>query len=1097
MAALFYLHVKDFEKARQCLKRSLESAPREKSLAESESRSFKLIPGSPTSFAYSVMGWVDLLSGSELYASKSISWFDKVLESDPRDLDALFGRMFYLRLQRRQPTPALDITSQIIVYFPNFVPAYIERMYILLEMGAWDQVTESAQRLSSISPENIDATTSLCLVELYLDPEEIKYKVELGYIQFLSGNLKQAKECFEVAGKKDSNNQLAIQGVYDGLLNLIGTGLIRCLIYTGDITAAEEQLEFYEALCATGSSGDIPLTLIAASEILEELLKVTPGVMEALYYQARVKYLMGDPILSQNIALKCLRLDPSFVKAIQSLEMALSYNFEVRQMLIFHLLKAKALKLQGQYEDSLKVLQHAATLPVVRELSEDDARRPKYNISEISITQSEHVDLYLELADIHTKLKNAVSWSRGKSSKTLQHEAAKAIEDALRRFRGTKEMPKIILANAELLLSSGEVDAALKILGEITPDQDIFIEARKKMANVYLQYKNDRKAYAKCYSEIIDQIESAEAYLLLGDAFMNIQEPKKAIEVYKKALDTSPGDISVACKLGKAFVRVHDYEKAIKYYENALSRDSSGSPALRYDLAELYYKLKNFEDAERVALEAIESREGLDNLLSDLDVRCYKLLAKIYLGLNALDKALQTLQKAKNLQFRLLAKSNGSIENTNQKIMASDICYDIAELYIKHLKDFGKAVEYYNEAIQNYSMHSKSLLALAKIYIQQGDINAAQNQCTALLRLDPSNEDATIMIADIMFRKNSFSSALFHFRQLLDKNPTNYRALKQLIEMMRRAGKLEEAEKFFESAEKASSKSNLHAGYHFCKGLYLSSAYKRYTNSPNEALKEFNACRRDTEWGEESLSNMIEIFLNPDNETLGGDALETVNDDSASPPIEKAESDVLAILTADKLIKELPTTTNSTKRQIYECYALMATKQKADIEKALGSFTEILTEQKEHVPALLPPRARNQLKRVAKMEWVQEFESDFEKAWLLLADIHIQGGKYDLATELLKKVLAQNKSCAKAWEYLGFIMEKEASYKDAAENYENSWKLERESNPSIGYKLAFNYLKAKRNVEAIEVCHKILQMYPDYPKIRKEVLEKARSLLRI
>ena len=47
-----------------------------------------------------------------------------------------------------------------------------------------------------------------------------------------------------------------------------------------------------------------------------------------------------------------------------------------------------------------------------------------------------------------------------------------------------------------------------------------------------------------------------------------------------------------------------------------------------------------------------------------------------------------------------------------------------------------------------------------------------------------------------------------------------------------------------------------------------------------------------------------------------------------------------------------------------------------------------------------------------------------------------------------------------------------------------------------GYKLAFNYLKARRYVDTIDVCHKVLQNNPSYPKIRKDILEKARQLLR-
>lgn len=48
----------------------------------------------------------------------------------------------------------------------------------------------------------------------------------------------------------------------------------------------------------------------------------------------------------------------------------------------------------------------------------------------------------------------------------------------------------------------------------------------------------------------------------------------------------------------------------------------------------------------------------------------------------------------------------------------------------------------------------------------------------------------------------------------------------------------------------------------------------------------------------------------------------------------------------------------------------------------------------------------------------------------------------------------------------------------------------------MGYRLAFNYLKAKRFVEAIDVCKKVLQDHPTYPKIQKEILEKARMSIR-
>ena len=45
----------------------------------------------------------------------------------------------------------------------------------------------------------------------------------------------------------------------------------------------------------------------------------------------------------------------------------------------------------------------------------------------------------------------------------------------------------------------------------------------------------------------------------------------------------------------------------------------------------------------------------------------------------------------------------------------------------------------------------------------------------------------------------------------------------------------------------------------------------RYSGEPNAALQAFNRARRDLDWGEKAIYNMIEICLNPDNEIIGRD----------------------------------------------------------------------------------------------------------------------------------------------------------------------------------------------------------------------------------
>jgi len=390
-----------------------------------------------------------------------------------------------------------------------------------------------------------------------------------------------------------------------------------------------------------------------------------------------------------------------------------------------------------------------------------------------------------------------------------------------------------------------------------------------------------------------------------------------------------------------------------------------------------------------------------------------------------------------------------------QRGVAADISYTLAEHYLKLGEDH-KAKIYYSQALKAQNSHEASMMALARLYLRKGDLEACQNQCLTLKRLDPGNEEATLMLADLMFRKNQDGDAMYHFGVLLEQQPRHYVALSKLITLLKRAGKLEEANRFIKLADRSSPRASHEAGFRFCKALFA-----RFSNDPHTAIKLFNMVRHSGEWGEAAAENMVEIYLSPENENMWEDGEE------------KDASMQESIKVAEKLLREIPARPLSTRQQVLECYTLIATKVKGNIDNAQSRLAEILRADRDNVPALLclatalmvqklTPKARNQLKRIAKMNFLQDYADEFVRAWLMLADIYIQAGKYDLAQELCKRCLGFDKSCARAWEHMGHIMEKEHSYIDAAEHYQNAWHFQHESSATIGYKLAFNYLKAKK-----------------------------------
>jgi tetratricopeptide repeat protein 21B len=70
-----------------------------------------------------------------------------------------------------------------------------------------------------------------------------------------------------------------------------------------------------------------------------------------------------------------------------------------------------------------------------------------------------------------------------------------------------------------------------------------------------------------------------------------------------------------------------------------------------------------------------------------------------------------------------------------------------------------QAMEMYKEALRQSDSHSKSMQALAKLYLSRNDSDACQQLCAQLLKMDPDNHEAAIMLAELMFHKASTPAA--------------------------------------------------------------------------------------------------------------------------------------------------------------------------------------------------------------------------------------------------------------------------------------------------------------------------------------------------
>lgn len=243
--------------------------------------------------------------------------------------------------------------------------------------------------------------------------------------------------------------------------------------------------------------------------------------------------------------------------------------------------------------------------------------------------------------------------------------------------------------------------------------------------------------------------------------------------------------------------------------------------------------------------------------------------------------------------------------------------------------------------------------------------------CQKVIKIDQSNEEATYMLANLMLMKQQTDSAIQIYKGLLTAQPDNYNVLANLIELMRRAGKINDVQSFIENAELKTQRSKM-AGLNYCKGLF-----SRYKSEPLKALRELNFSRFDNFYGESAIQNMIEIYLNPSNELIFSSIAET--------PFMTTQDNIDS---GKDLVEELKGKGVDT--SIIECQILIATKQKPNLENANKLLKQILYKNNNYVPGNVvmalclfllgkSSDARNHLKQVINNnEYALQYADYFE-----------------------------------------------------------------------------------------------------------------------
>jgi tetratricopeptide repeat protein 21B len=163
-------------------------------------------------------------------------------------------------------------------------------------------------------------------------------------------------------------------------------------------------------------------------------------------------------------------------EATTTLQQAVSNNFAVKEHPIYLLVKATIELKNNTGKEAAKTLEMALEAPGVRMATAKQAANKTKAVKpteslRFALTLEDRASIFLHLADCNADL--------GRFP-----EAKKLIQNCIVEFKKSTQEMRIVIANSNLSLKSGDVKAALNLLKNIKNDNPQFLKARRKMADI-------------------------------------------------------------------------------------------------------------------------------------------------------------------------------------------------------------------------------------------------------------------------------------------------------------------------------------------------------------------------------------------------------------------------------------------------------------------------------------------------------------------------------------------------------------------------------------------------------------------------------------
>src|SRR5262245_3764970 len=305
------------------------------------------------------------------------------------------------------------------------------------------------------------------------------------------------------------------------------------------------------------------------------------------------------------------------------------------------------------------------------------------------------------------------------------------------------------IEQAESLLSSGKIDAAINLLSTISKSPSNESQLSHLLGLAYYQKVDYERAVEQLSRAIKSAPEDSRQYRqdvqMLALSHYLLGHIKEAIPYLEQVKKWAPDNVEMAYTLGISYIQSHSPDKARESFARMFSISPASASAYLIN-AQMMIRQQFEEFAEKELQKALE----LDPKLPQANY----LLGEMAVYHANLDQGIEFLKKEINI--------NPGFSMAH---------YMLGEAYTRQLK-WDAGVGPLQKSIWLNPFFSGSYIALGKVYLKKGELGNAEGMLRRALQMDPNNFSGHHLLAQVLQQANKAEEAKKEF-ELANQLRTN------------------------------------------------------------------------------------------------------------------------------------------------------------------------------------------------------------------------------------------------------------------------------------------------------------------------------------